>query len=72
MLGSGDNGELTFLDFISLLSFWIGIENLELNIAQEDLDRQTQELDARLRERIKDIHDHLQKQDEKLDRILGE
>ena len=58
-IGSGSDGQLTFLDIVALLSFYIGLENLDLNIGQSDLDRQTQELDARLRENIKDIHDHL-------------
>ena len=71
-IGSGSNGQLTFLDIVALLSFYIGLENLDLNIGQSDLDRQTQELDARLRENIKDIHDHLRMQDEKLDKLLGE
>ena len=67
-LGSGDNGEFTFLDMISIISFCVGLQNLEYNIAQEDLDNQTQELDRRLREVVDDIHEHLQKQD----RILEE
>ena len=49
-LGSGDNGELTFLDMLSVISFYVGLQNLELNIGQKDLDNQTQELDRRLKE----------------------
>ena len=71
-IGSASDGNLTFLDIIALLSFYIGLENLNLNIGQSDLDRQTGELDAKLRENIKDIHDHLRMQDEKLDKLLGE
>jgi hypothetical protein len=41
-----------------------------LNIAQEDLDDQTQELDARLRAVVDDIQRHLQAQDAKIDKIL--
>ena len=70
MLGSGDNGELTFIDIISIISFIVGLENLDLNVAQEDLDNQTQELDRRLREVVDNIHTHLQDQDAKIDRIL--
>ena len=62
--------ELTFIDILSIISFCVGLENLELNIAQEDLDNQTQELDARLRAVVDDIHKHLQAQDEKIDKIL--
>ena len=69
-IGSGDNGELTFLDIISIISFCVGLQNLNLNIAQEDLDNQTQELDAKLRSVVDDIHKHLQEQDLKIDKIL--
>lgn len=69
-IGSGDNGELTFLDMISIISFCVGLQNLDLNIAQEDLDNQTQELDARLRRVVDDIHKHLQEQDEKINQML--
>jgi len=69
-IGSGDNGELTFLDMLSIISFCVGLQNLDLNLAQEDLDNQTQELDARLHAVVDDIHRHLQAQDEKIDKIL--
>lgn len=65
-----ENGELTFLDIIAILSFLIGLENLDLNIAQEDLDNQTKELDRRLKEVVDNIHLHLQEQDAKIDLIL--
>jgi hypothetical protein len=68
--GSGDNGELTFLDMISIISFCVGLQNLDLNLAQEDLDAQTQELDRRLKAVVDDIHRHLQEQDQKIDLIL--
>ena len=71
-LGSGANGEFTFLDIISIISFCVGLQNLDINLAQEDLDNQTQELDRRLREVVDDIHEHLQMQDEKIDTILEE
>lgn len=65
-----NNKELTFIDILSIISFCVGLENLELNIAQEDLDNQTQELDARLHAVVDDIHMHLQEQDKKIDMIL--
>lgn len=71
-IGSGDNGELTFLDMLSILSFCVGLQNLDLNIEQQDLDNQTQELDSRLRTVVDDIHRHLQEQDAKLDVLLSE
>ena len=44
-LGSGNGGELTFIDILSIISLYIGLRNLDLNLAQEDLDKQTQDLD---------------------------
>lgn len=37
-LGSGNNGEFTFIDILSMVSFCVALQNLDLNIAQEDLD----------------------------------
>ena len=69
-LGSGSDGEWTFIDIISLIGFCVGLQNLDLNISQENLDNQTQELDAKLPEVVNDIHNHLALQDEKINRIL--
>ena len=73
-LGSGDYGEFTFLDYITLVSFFIGLENLDLNITQEDMDKQTADLDAhvntQIHEALAEIHHHLEIQDNKLDKIL--
>ena len=69
-MGSGKNGELTFIDILSILSFFVGLQNLDLNVEQADLDDQTQELDKRLRNVVDDIHRHLQEQDKKIDEIL--
>ena len=70
MLGSGNNGELTVLDCISLLSFFIGVENLDMNITQEDMQKSTEKLDTILRENVEYIHNHLEEQDNKLDTIM--
>lgn len=71
MLGSGKNGEFTFIDILAILSFIVGLENLDLNVAQEDLDNQTKELDRKLREVVDNIHYHLELQDDKLTEILS-
>ena len=70
-VGSGDNGELTFLDAIAIVSFCVGLQNLDLNIEQEDLNNQTKELDASLRSVVDDIHKHLSVQDAKINLILN-
>ena len=73
-MGSGTNGQLTFIDLISILSFVIGIENLDYNISQEDFQNATAKLDATVNEKmssvLNEIHAHLEQQDDKIDRIL--
>ena len=69
-LGSGSDGEWTFIDVISLIGFCVGLQNLDLNISQENLDNQTQELDAKLHKVVDEIHRHLTVQDEKINKIL--
>jgi len=68
--GSGENGEMTSMDWIALLGLVIGFENLELNVTQDSIDKQTQELQKELETAIQDIHNHLQEQDMKIDAIL--
>ena len=61
---------INFIDALSIASFLISLQNLDLNLAQEDLDNQTQELDKSLRKVVDDIHNHLAVQDVKLNTIL--
>ena len=74
LTGSGANGELTWLDLLNVLSFYIGLKNLDLNIDQNDMDRQTKEIDERANElvhsAIAEIHQHLEMQDKKIDKIM--
>lgn len=69
-LGSGDSGEWTFLDIVTLISFCIALQNLELNISQDDLQKQAETLDTSLRKNVEEIHLHLEEQDNKLNKIL--
>ena len=63
-MGSSTNGELTWLDLLNVLSFYIGLKNLDLNIDQNDMDRQTKEIDERanklVHDAIAEIHQHLE------------
>ena len=74
-MGSGQNGQLTLIDLLSILSFAVGLQNLELNIDQNDLTAQTQEIDKKankiVNNAIAEIHAHLEMQDRKIDRILS-
>ena len=71
-LGSGDNGEFTFLDTLGILSFIIGTMNLNENLTQGDKQDLLQEFSSKADLLLKEIHSHLEKQDNKLDKILEE
>ena len=60
------------MDLINIVSFVVGLQNLDLNISQNDLDNQTEQLDKKLRSNVDEIHRHLEKQDAKIDFIIRE
>lgn len=68
--GNGENGQLTFIDIISLVSFLIGVENLELNATQDDMARIQKELADKADKILTEIHQHLEEQDKKINNIL--
>lgn len=70
-LGSGQNGQFTFLDAVSLISFLIGVMNLNENLSQNDKQVLVQELNKKAEQLLTEIHTHLENQDKKLDKILG-
>lgn len=61
---------LTFLDILTIMGFVISLQNLELNISQDDLQKEADRLDKVLRDDVDEIHRHLEAQDEKIERIL--
>ena len=67
---SEENRQLTFLDILNVMSFLIGIENLNANLDQndkQDLQHDLYEASDRL---LKEIHAHLEAQDKKINEIL--
>lgn len=58
-----ENKQLGILDIMSMISFFIGIANYSENLSQGS----AQDV---IRLAVKDIHEHLEEQDEKLNRIL--
>lgn len=68
----GKNSELSFLDILSIASFCIGLQNLDMNITQEDVQEVASDFDKRLAKSIADIHEHLAVQDAKLNIIMEE
>lgn len=69
-LGSGDNGEFTFLDIVSIASFLLGVMNLEENLTQNDKQELMENLSSKADLLLKEIHRHLKEQDRKLDEII--
>ena len=69
-LGSGENGEFTFLDIVSLVSFFVGLENLDMNLTQDDKQDLQQDLTDKANLLLTEVHRHLEQQDDKLDIIL--
>lgn len=69
-LGSGANGEFTFIDILGILSFIIGMMNLDENLTQGDKQDLLQEFSSKADLLLKEIHSHLQNQDDKLDKLL--
>lgn len=56
------NEQFTVLDILNIISFYIGIKNLDLNLSQNTAGKM---LDIA----VDDIHAHLKKQDKKIDEI---
>ena len=69
-LGSGDNGEFTFLDIITLVSFYIGIMNYDENLTQSDKQEIENQLSSKIDLLLNEIHSHLEMQDRKIDFII--
>ena len=65
------NNELSFIDLLSIISFLVGLQNLELNVSASDINEQTQDLNKSLKRVVDDIHNHLSVQDAKLNIILN-
>ena len=70
-LGSGDNGQFTFLDTISLMSFMISMMNYGENLTQSDKQDLQKELSHQAEDILNEIHKHLQDQDKKIDYIIN-
>ena len=70
-LGSGPNGQLTFLDIVSLISFYIGVENLNENLSQSDKQDLLANLNNISKLLLDKLQTHLENQDKKLDLILA-
>lgn len=69
-LGSGMSGQLTFLDNINLMSFFISLMNLNENLTQNDKQDLQKFLENESKIILDKVQKHLQIQDQKIDLIL--
>lgn len=64
------NKQLDFLDTLNIMSFVIGLMNLDENMTQGDKQELMQELNNKADLLLNEIHSHLEEQDKKIDKIL--
>ena len=62
--------QLSFIDMLGIASFAIGLENLEENLTQGDKQDLQKDLSDKADLLLKEIHEHLERQDQKIDEIL--
>ena len=65
------DGQLDFLDLISIMSFVIALMNLDENMTQGDKQELQQDLADKAAILLDEIHAHLESQDIKLDHIIN-
>lgn len=65
-----ENGKQNFFDVLNLMSFVIGLMNLNENLTQGDKQDIIKNLSEKSDTILKEIHSHLEKQDEKIDKII--
>lgn len=70
IMNNRENNQLNFLDLINLMSFCISLMNLNENITQNDKQEMMQELSKKTDLLLREIHQHLENQDKKIDMIL--
>lgn len=66
------NRELDFIDLLSIMSFVIGLMNLDENMTQGDKQELMQELDNKTNRLLNELKKELNYQNELLERILDD
>lgn len=70
-IGSGLQGEFTFMDLLGILSFLVGIQNLNENLTQNDKSELQRDLSNQANNILQEIHTHLEEQDKKINYIIN-
>ena len=64
------NQQFSYLDLINIMSFVIGIMNLDENLTQGDKQDLMDDFDKKADTLLQEIHGHLESQDKKIDSII--
>lgn len=62
--------QFDYLDILNIMSFVVGLKNLEENMGQSDKQELIHDLGDKADLLLREIHGHLQEQDEKINLIL--
>ena len=62
--------QFNFLDVLNVMSFYIGLLNLNQNMTQNDKQDLLKELNNKINFALIEIHKHLEQQDKKIDLIM--
>lgn len=65
------DNDIEFLDILSIIGFVIGLKNYSESLTQRDKQDLVYDLNQKTDILLKDIHEHLRQQDEKIDKILN-
>ena len=65
-----ERNQLDLMDILNVLSFYIGLLNLQENLTQGDKQDLIRQFDTQTATILKELHKHLEVQDNKIDYIL--
>ena len=65
-----ERNQLDLMDILNVLSFYIGLLNLQENLTQGDKQDLIRQFDTQTATILKELHKHLEVQDNKIDDIL--
>lgn len=64
------NWDNNFINTVNVLDFLISLKNLQENTAQTDQQNFEERVNEKIQLALKEIHNHLQEQDKKIDLIM--
>lgn len=64
------NWDNNFINTVNVLDFLISMKNLQENTAQTDQQNLEERVNEKIQLALKEIHNHLQEQDKKIDLIM--